>query len=264
MAPQCKTAEVRCPASRDLCDFGTASGLPKLRRYHLLPAERRRRRLVGGGRRRGDPAFDTPSRRSVRADSEDSPHARELGIRFTCGRNFRGYPCSRSRPNTATTARQQGFVAGAGPTPGCTSAIHTGRGGPDYRRAKPHGFRLQRGRWRLVQRGDTARFYAEVRYIHTNGPTINDATGGQRMATTSRSRSGSGSLATRTRSGSIRAAAVVMVTACAPGWWRQQHFTSTWKAPGTAPAQLRRQAGGGAGHHDRRLPPDVRRGSARP
>jgi opacity protein-like surface antigen len=30
--------------------------------------------------------------------------------------------------------------------------------------------------------GDTARFYAEVRYIHTNGPTINDATGASRTA----------------------------------------------------------------------------------
>jgi opacity protein-like surface antigen len=30
--------------------------------------------------------------------------------------------------------------------------------------------------------GDTARFYAEVRYIHTNGPSINDATGASRTA----------------------------------------------------------------------------------
>jgi len=29
---------------------------------------------------------------------------------------------------------------------------------------------------------DTARFYAEVRYIHTNGPTFNDATGASRTA----------------------------------------------------------------------------------
>ncbi len=44
------------------------------------------------------------------------------------------------------------------------------------------GFGFNVGGGVSIRVSDTARFYTEVRYIHTNGPTFNDSTGAERKA----------------------------------------------------------------------------------